>query len=323
MEQFNRMVLALYGSAQECQAGEFDAHALSLLKTTLHFDSAAVVGGRMLATGMEPHTLHRYNQPIEKLQERSALSNRDEVLAKAMRRPGIALSQDAQTIDRRHTDVIAYCKKYDVAHTLVMVGPGASASNFNLLALWRAHRKNPYTAEELHHSDLLLPHLFQAKTVSRGLFAAKNAPDADGMGPLIARFDGCLQFADTAAIALLRSQWPAWQPPMLPAPLLDALSRGSERRYLGPRLSASLTVHGKLLYIRLARRAGQAALTPAEQRAAWLAAEGASYKAIARTLGISPATVRNQLHRVYAKLGVTSKAGLATALAPHGRPNSL
>lgn len=55
-------------------------------------------------------------------------------------------------------------------------------------------------------------------------------------------------------------------------------------------------------------------LTPAERQVAVMAAEGLSYKIIARDLGKSPATVRNQLHAVYQKLGVANRTALACRL---------
>lgn len=55
-------------------------------------------------------------------------------------------------------------------------------------------------------------------------------------------------------------------------------------------------------------------LTPAERQVAVMAAEGTPYKTIARTLGKSPATVRNQLHAVYQKLDVANRTALAYKL---------
>ena len=55
-------------------------------------------------------------------------------------------------------------------------------------------------------------------------------------------------------------------------------------------------------------------LTPAERQVAVMAAEGAPYKTIARTLGKSPATVRNQLHAVYQKLDVANRTALGYKL---------
>lgn len=55
-------------------------------------------------------------------------------------------------------------------------------------------------------------------------------------------------------------------------------------------------------------------LTPAERQVAIMAANGAPYKTIAKMLGKSPATVRNQLHAVYQKLEVANRTALAYKL---------
>ena len=55
-------------------------------------------------------------------------------------------------------------------------------------------------------------------------------------------------------------------------------------------------------------------LTPREREIADLIAEGQTHKEIARTLGLAPATIRNQTARIYAKVGVSSRAALTRAL---------
>jgi DNA-binding NarL/FixJ family response regulator len=56
------------------------------------------------------------------------------------------------------------------------------------------------------------------------------------------------------------------------------------------------------------------ALTPTERRVAQLAFEGMTNRAIAGTLFLSTKTVEANLSRVYRKLGISSRAGLAGAL---------
>ncbi len=63
-------------------------------------------------------------------------------------------------------------------------------------------------------------------------------------------------------------------------------------------------------------------LTPAERRVAELAASGASTKEIAQALVVSARTVEAHLRRIYAKLGVRSRAQLAARLAGSGGTTS-
>ena len=55
-------------------------------------------------------------------------------------------------------------------------------------------------------------------------------------------------------------------------------------------------------------------LAPRELGAALLYAQGHSYKEIAATLGLTPATVRTYLRNAYASLGVQNKVELIGAL---------
>jgi DNA-binding NarL/FixJ family response regulator len=64
------------------------------------------------------------------------------------------------------------------------------------------------------------------------------------------------------------------------------------------------------------RRRPEGVLTPAQQRAAELAASGLSNKEIAQTLVVTVRTVEVHLSQVYAKLGVRSRAQLAGKLSP-------
>jgi len=59
------------------------------------------------------------------------------------------------------------------------------------------------------------------------------------------------------------------------------------------------------------------ALTPQEERAATLAAAGATVKEIATAMYLSPRTVETHLGRAYRKLGVSSKLELRQRLGTH------
>lgn len=55
-------------------------------------------------------------------------------------------------------------------------------------------------------------------------------------------------------------------------------------------------------------------LSPREHQVAWLLARGLTHKEVARQLGRSPATVRNQIQSIYARLEISSVAQLVALL---------
>ena len=59
-------------------------------------------------------------------------------------------------------------------------------------------------------------------------------------------------------------------------------------------------------------------LTAREREVLSLLAQGLPNKSVAKRLGISPKTVSNHIERVYAKLGVTNRAGAAMAAMHFG-----
>jgi DNA-binding CsgD family transcriptional regulator len=99
--------------------------------------------------------------------------------------------------------------------------------------------------------------------------------------------------------------------------------RGAARRTLGEALAAFEALPAPLWAAQaraeLARIGGRSAsgdeLTPTERRVAGLVAEGKPTKEVAQALFVSPKTVEKHLSRIYAKLGVRSRAELAHRLA--------
>ena len=316
IDKLNKLLLNLYGGAQECSVREFPEHALSLIKQTLHFDSAAVINASFSQDAdLTVNSLQVHNQPIEKLRDRQDFSSKDNMVIQAFKQQNVCHTQDAQNIDKSHKDLIDYCKKYEVAHTLVLISPGEVKANYNLISLWRAKPKHLYTASDSQFGNLILPHLFQAKSINHRLFSEKHKSNQSTTIPLIAQLDGCLQFVEDTAIQLLQKEWPQWTPPILPSAFIDALKSNSSYQFVGKTFIANISVHNNLLFIQLSPKPSGSRLTRAEQAVAWLASTGASYKEIAKQLGTSPATVRNQLHAVYTKLDVTNKTSLAITLS--------
>lgn len=314
MQAYSRTLLELYGRAQECAPGEFIEDSMQIISRLLPFDSGTAVRAQFSDDGeMRLQSMYAYRQPVEKLHDRDSLTSPDPALAEAFRRRGRSTSFDFALIDKRkYPDLIAYIRKYDVAQSMVYIPATPPAHGIGLVALWRASRKRNYTADDVALADLVLPHLFQARQINDRLHGGRRD---GGALLLVSDSQGCLQFSDDDANHMLQAEWPAWHPPVLPPAFFRALRDGGSGSYTGRTLTARIRPQGKHLHIMLEPLTHRALLTPAELAIAELAAAGASYKEVAAQLRLSPATVRNQLHKVYDKLRISNKTALASALA--------
>jgi DNA-binding CsgD family transcriptional regulator len=111
---------------------------------------------------------------------------------------------------------------------------------------------------------------------------------------------------------LLHQAYPGWDGSLLPPQIAAALAHGTGALALvGQQLL--LQRCGELLALSLERKR-RTGLPPRERSAAMLYAQGQSYKAIARLLDLSPATVRTYLRSAYLQLGVRNKVELGSAL---------
>ncbi|RZT11257.1 regulatory protein, luxR family [Duganella sp. CF402] len=314
METHNHLILDLYGAAQECTPTEFSEYALLQLKRAVAFDSAVVLNIDTQTDGeMAVRSMHLSNQPPDQLLAWDQLDTPDYVLNEALQRRGVALARSSRDTFGRHADFMDYCDRYDIAHTLILIPPETTPNNHDLISLWRAHPDRHFSTDDSLASSLMLPHFFQSGQINRRLFANQEAHPALRVS-LLANLAGCLHFAPRDAIALLQSEWREWAPPFLPTALIHGLSADPSRRYSGRHIVVKADVLGQTLHLQIAPQPATARLTGAEWNVAKLAADGMSYKEIARELGNSPATVRNQLHSVYAKLGVENKTQLSAAL---------
>jgi len=141
--------------------------------------------------------------------------------------------------------------------------------------------------------------------------ACASAPSLDGMA--IADLQGRLLYVGAHIGAALARQGD-WQGTLLPPALAAAL----KRLPCGVTVGGSKLVLervGELVAVVLAGAGRRARLSPRELSAALLYARGQSYKEIARTMGLTPATVRTYLRNAYSSLGVSNKIALAAALA--------
>lgn len=324
MDNSSRLILDIYDIAQATGTTACNDEILRRFKRDLAFESAmigdiGIYGERLVPTGVYLNNMsaERISDRQRTLGEEIMLVNgtvisRDPALSATFRNRGKSVATDiAQAID--DPKVLAYCRKYETAHSLTYLSDRLLGGRLTAVSFWRAQRRHAFRGDAARLANLVLPHLIQARQINVRLNSAQLHMHA--AVTLLSSLEGRLYYAVDEAIALMQEEWPEWSPPFLPPPLLAAFRSRSTMDYTGRRLHMRARVEHAVLTVSLTRRTGSAhGLTAAERRCAVLAAQGLQYKEIANRLLISPSTVRNQLSSVYRKLNVKNKTSLAHVL---------
>lgn len=172
------------------------------------------------------------------------------------------------------------------------------------------------STNELHTLALLLPHILEAQAINRLIRSLTGEPNTVGPAMLgrwaVASPYGTIVAYDDEFVSLMHIEWPAWDPPTLPRAILGIVSEPGVHIYQGGMVAIRIErVDSVSILFARATQHRRNRLTPAEYSVAAGIARGATYKEVARDLGLSPATVRNHIHAAYTKLGTHNKAALA------------
>jgi DNA-binding NarL/FixJ family response regulator len=114
---------------------------------------------------------------------------------------------------------------------------------------------------------------------------------------------------------LLRVEWPRWSGTVVPPALVAALGNGP---FAGRRIDVDIEAVGDEWLLRPHSAGAGRSLGRRERQVVRMYAAGKDYREIAREIGTSPSTVRNQLRSGFRKLGVSSKLDLARRLDEAG-----
>ncbi len=184
------------------------------------------------------------------------------------------------------------------------------------IVLYRQHdvRFAESDAAALHG---LWVHLSRALAINRAR-AAERLPGAQayreqaGATGLI-NDEGQVEIADQHFFDLLEREWPELAPEFIPHEAMELLNQ--DKPYRGTQVEITLLRQAGCNLCRIRPVDAMEVLTPREFVVARRFAAGMSHKQIARELGVSHHTVRNQLAHLYRKLNLHDKASLAQYLS--------
>ena len=309
-------LLDIYEAAQTMPVAEFGERSFAWLRERLPFDSAALGTMFYEAQGLRYRAFHLHGQPVEKILEYPQVAHLDAAAHALSKNIGKAnrfcVNRDLPR-SLRNEPMHSYGRRFGVAQSLTYCNRRGGSGE--AIALWRGSRKNEYDPGQGRLAETLAPHLFLAMRINTSRFMRAAAFDELRSAVLVANQFGVINAFDERCIQWLVKEWPQWEPPLLPRPLLEAFASAGQAGYHGRSLDASCALSGSVLVIRVRPLNLVPRLTAAQARVAQRLRYGRSYKEVANELGLSPATVRNHAHAAYSKLGVRSKAELAHLLA--------
>jgi DNA-binding CsgD family transcriptional regulator len=311
------IILQIYDMVLQRPLDSFKTDALAALANALPFDSAIWASGAhsrnlilSIATpNIGPDVLLDYAlnwQPHDAL--RSAV----------VARSGTALRNEdimAEAAHRASPIYTGFCAPNAMHFTLGIALADPVTIVGELVFLFRQH--SAFADAERDLLQATAPHLFAAwrQRQSLGLWNhGSSAPPQPLAGYAVIDDGGIVHAADGAFGTAMWRAFPGWVGPVLPDRLRRLIAHGrSPLRVGGQRFALRRGSDGRHLLRALGGEVET--LTPAERRTARLFANGATHAGIAAQLGLSSATVRNQLAAAYRKLEVHSKVQLAAALA--------
>ena len=167
-------------------------------------------------------------------------------------------------------------------------------------------RPEAFTDAERIFKQMLMPHLSQASRINRAMTTVGAVMEREAVA--LVRQDGSILSVQGPFHDFAEAEWGV---PIvsLPVEMMAALRRDGEWR--GETLSARLSPFGSNCFVHLSMVSALSGLSGREREVAELFASGMTSKQVARALGTSPSTVRNQVVRIYEKLRISNKAALA------------
>ncbi len=167
----------------------------------------------------------------------------------------------------------------------------------------------------------LWKHLSSAMAINRARAIERNASKGtdQGMASGLITAEGVVQIADPRFFSLLEREWPEEAPEVVPAEVMELLLSG--KTFRGTQIEITLVRQQDSHLCRIRPVNAMEILTPREFVVARRFAAGMSHKQIARELGVSHHTVRNQLAHLYRKLNLHDKASLAQYLIMNATPS--
>lgn len=311
-------MIHVYRAAQRLQADAFTKEAFGWLADRMTLDQALTVTSLRGASWVDAH-FWGIADPRALMESHERVRHLDEMSLRMLANPWVVHhhSHDAPDLaGPEHAPFRAHLRRFGARYVLMVAIPNDNDETLTVMMAVRGFGKRAeFDADDVAFFGAVAPHLAEAFAVNRTTWLGTAA--GPGQALPVASIDAEGRFIRTMP-AFVRLFWPNETPPTayLAPEILKQLRRGLP----WPLPSGGHTLHayeeeggGYLLRLRAQSIADR--LSVRERQIAGFFARGATYKAIAKELSLSPATVRNHLQNLYGKLGVTQRDELSVLLS--------
>ncbi len=301
-------LLELYHNASYRRPEDLRLHTLRDLQRLVPFDFAVWGGGR--ADGRLVTDLTVLDQKEAVLKEWEAVADQDAFCDLTLRHLGVTARFDDVPEFRQSLAYNEHWRRFHASHMMATISAEQTDGYVSFVGLCAEGRPSEFTEAERAFKQTLMPHLSQALRINRELWTHRAARKeeavalVDGEGWILSQ-EGSFQEYTTAEWGPLR--------PRIPPDVMRVLV--SHKLWRGQTLTARLTGFDSHYFIHVLFQPELSCLTFREREVAELFATGLTHRQVAAALETSPSTVRNQLARIYDKLGLSSKAELAALLS--------
>lgn len=315
--KLSAVVLNLYRGTSDQPVDTFQDWAFEQVKSVLPFDSALWLTSVLHPDGSATfHTRHLYRQPLQLLADWAAIKGGVKFTQKVFATPGTTYS--CVTSRDFAPEMAQHSHRYHIEHILATTQIDPIASLSELISIYRADLDKSFSEEERLFQQAIVPHLAETWRLNRmkALDQASQPLYASMSRSAAADSKGVLHLIDPGFTHLIQEEWHGWHGPSLPNELFAHIEN-RQPHFTGKTIVVGLSELDELFLLRGRKKSRLDTLTQREREVAIQFSTGRSYKEIARSLAIAPATVRNYLSKIYHRLDIDNKAALAHILKEH------
>ena len=307
-------LLELYKMVFEYSDNAIHEVAFAWLLTQLRFDTGAIITSFNDQPAYLDAGFHGYVDPSAMLASWGEVQHLDILSPRLLSNPGRVQCQDlddAEIAGDRYAPLRDHLQRYQIRYSLCIGIPPVKDNSVTVLVVTRRSEGDRFSGEELAIVERLAPHLCLALAIARDrILLQRRELGFNELPVALADRAGRLIHTTEAFNALFRERGANISTTQLTLDCLQSLVDGKN----WPLADQQHVLHGTRddsgWLLRIHHASPLDGLGQRERQVAMLYASGMSRKEIARELGSSPATVKNQLSHCFQKLGVSSRKEL-------------